>query len=125
MRVAVPVMKDKLSRHFGKSDRFLVFEVDENSRRVVSQESVFCDQEACHGLPAWVAKSLKVDVLLVGGIGMPAKRGLERMGVEVEFAIDDDDIENVIQSFMDDPEAGNASTCWGHEHCKTEDCGHD
>ncbi|QQE13358.1 NifB/NifX family molybdenum-iron cluster-binding protein [Planctomycetota bacterium] len=125
MRVVVPVMRGRFSRHFGKSDLFKVYEIDVETMTVVDQEEYGKGEVACHDVAKWVADELKVDLVLVGGIGMPAKRGLERWGVKVMGGINEDDVDVVIEHFLKEPEGVKLVTCWGHEHCKTERCGQD
>ena len=125
MRVVVPVMRGRFSRHFGKSDLFKVYEIDAEKMEVIGQEDYQKGDVACADVAKWVAKELKVDLVLVGGIGMPAKRGLERWGVKVLGGINEDDVEVVMQQFLSDPEGVKLVTCWGHEYCKTERCGQD
>ena len=124
MRVAVPVMRDKFSRHFGKSDRFVVYHIDEKTRTVTGRDEIRRDVAACHALTAWVDE-MGIDVMLVGGIGAPARTALQKRGITVVQGIDEDDIEQVIQTFLVEPDAAKLVNCWGHQHCRTNDCGHD
>ncbi|QDU32340.1 Dinitrogenase iron-molybdenum cofactor [Poriferisphaera corsica] len=125
MRVVVPMMRGRFSRHFGKSDVFVVYEIDEIKGEIVNRNEVAKGEVACHGVAKWVADEIKADLVLAGGIGMPAKRGLERWGVKVVGGINEDDADTVMENFLSNPEGVKLVTCWGHEHCKTERCGQD
>ncbi|WP_432798781.1 NifB/NifX family molybdenum-iron cluster-binding protein [Poriferisphaera sp. WC338] len=124
MRIAVPVMRQKFSRHFGKSDQFIIYHINEVTQTICGRDEITRDVEACHALAAWVDE-LNIDVMLVGGIGMPAKNAVEQRGVRVVQGIDVDDVEEVVNTYLADPDAAKSHSCWGHTHCRTNECGHD
>ena len=125
MRVVVPMLRGKFSRHFGRSDTFIAYEIDAEQKRIISRDEISRENVACHEVAKWLVDEIKADILLTGGIGMPAKRGLERWGVQVIGGVNEDDVNIVIEQYLQNPEAVKLATCWGHEHCKTQRCGQD
>ena len=66
MKIAVTYENGKVFQHFGKTESFKVYEVEEN--KVVSSE-VIGSNGAGHGALAGLLADQSVDVLICGGIG--------------------------------------------------------
>ena len=78
MKIAVTFDQGKVFPHFGRTEVFKIYEVEEN--RVVSGRVIGTDGKG-HGALADVLADHQVDVLICGGIGMGAREALERAGI--------------------------------------------
>ena len=80
MKIAVTYDNGNVFQHFGKTEFFKVYEVEDN--KVVSSE-VIGSNGVGHGALAGLLADQAVDVLICGGIGGGAQAALEEAGVEL------------------------------------------
>lgn len=80
MKIAVTYENGKVFQHFGKTERFKVYEVEEG--KVISSEVIGSNGEG-HGALAGVLEGQGVDVLICGGLGGGAQAALAEAGIEV------------------------------------------
>ena len=80
MKIAVTYDNGNIFQHFGKTEYFKVYEVEDN--KVVSSE-VIGSNGTGHGALAGLLADQSVDVLICGGIGGGAQRALAEAGVEL------------------------------------------
>lgn len=80
MKIAVTYENGKVFQHFGKTERFKVYEVEEG--KVISSEVISSNGEG-HGALAGVLEGQGVDVLICGGLGGGAQAALAEAGIEV------------------------------------------
>lgn len=80
MKIAVTYENGKAFQHFGKTETFKVYEVEEG--KVISSEVIGSNGEG-HGALAGVLEGQGVDVLICGGLGGGAQAALAEAGIEV------------------------------------------
>ena len=80
MKIAVTYDNGNIFQHFGKTENFKVYEVEDN--QVVSSE-VIGSNGTGHGALAGLLSEQGVDVLICGGIGGGAQAALAEAGVEL------------------------------------------
>ena len=80
MKIAVTYDNGNVFQHFGKTEYFKIYEVEEN--KVVSSE-VMSSNGSGHGALAGLLADHSVDVLICGGIGGGAQSALAEAGVEL------------------------------------------
>ena len=80
MKIAVTYDNGNIFQHFGKTENFKVYEVEDN--QVVSSE-VIGSNGTGHGALAGLLSEQGVDVLICGGIGGGAQAALAEGGVEL------------------------------------------
>ena len=80
MKIAVTYENGKVFQHFGKTERFKVYEVEEG--KVISSEVISSNGEG-HGALAGVLEGQGVNVLICGGLGGGAQAALAEAGIEV------------------------------------------
>ena len=78
MKIAVTYDNGNIFQHFGKTENFKVYEVEDN--QVVSSE-VIGSNGTGHGALAGLLSEQGVDVLICGGIGGGAQAALAEAGV--------------------------------------------
>ena len=79
MRIAVTYDNGNIFQHFGKTENFKVYEVENN--QVISSE-VISSNGSGHGALAGLLDGQNVDVLICGGIGGGAQAALAEAGIE-------------------------------------------
>lgn len=80
MRIAVTYDKGEIFQHFGHTEEFKVYEVEDN--KVVSSQVVGSEGQG-HGALASLLSGKGIDVLICGGIGGGAQAALAERGIEL------------------------------------------
>ena len=80
MKIAVTYDNGNVFQHFGKTENFKVYEVEDN--KVVSSE-VIGSNGTGHGALAGLLAEQGIDVLICGGIGGGAQNALAEAGVQL------------------------------------------
>ena len=80
MKIAVTYDNGNIFQHFGKTENFKVYEVEDN--KVVSSE-VIGSNGTGHGALAGLLSEQGVDVLICGGIGPGAQNALAQAGIQL------------------------------------------
>ncbi|MEG1547441.1 MAG: NifB/NifX family molybdenum-iron cluster-binding protein [Clostridia bacterium] len=80
MRIAVAYENGQVFQHFGHTERFKVYDVEDNK---VMLATIVNTNGSGHGALANILKNIKVDTLICGGIGGGARKALEEVGVKL------------------------------------------
>ena len=78
MKIAVTYENGKVFQHFGKTESFKIYEVEDN--QIVSSE-VISSNGSGHGALAGLLAEQGIDVLICGGIGGGAQAALADAGI--------------------------------------------
>ena len=127
MRIAVTYENQEIFQHFGHTEQFKVYDVEEG--KVTASQVVDTDGQG-HGALAGVLKALHVDVLICGGIGGGARTALDANGIQLYGGVSGN-ADQAVEAFLAgklayDPEAhcdhhGHGEehqTCGSHGHCQ-------
>ena len=79
MKIAVTYEDGKVFQHFGHTETFKVYDVEDGN--IVKAEVVSTNGQG-HGALATVLKDLGVEVLICGGIGGGAQNALKEAGIQ-------------------------------------------
>jgi len=133
MRIAVTYENGQIFQHFGHTEYFKVYDVQEG--KIVSAE-VISTNGSGHGALAGVLGALNADALICGGIGGGAQMALSAAGIKWYAGVSGDAdaaVEALIAGGLDyDPDArcdhhgehhGEGHDCGSHD-CGEHACGH-
>ncbi len=130
MKIAVTYENGEVFQHFGHTEQFKVYDVEEG--KVVRSE-VRSAQGSGHGALAGLLKGWGVDTLLCGGIGGGARTALASAGIALYGGVQgsaDAAVEALLTGKLEfDPNAAcshhheGGHTC-GHHHEGGHTCGH-
>ena len=120
MRVAVTYENGNVFQHFGKSEFFKIYDIENGA--VKSAEVVSTNGQG-HGALAGVLQGSGVDVLICGGIGMGAQNALAAAGVEL-YAGASGNTDEVVASFLAGTLVKGSSNCNHHHNHGEGGCGH-
>ena len=132
MRIAVTYENGQIFQHFGHTEQFKVYDIEEG--KVIASEVVSTNGSG-HGALAGVLASLNADVLICGGIGGGAQVALAEAGIKL-FGGVSGDADKAVEAYL----AGNLAynpnvqcnhhgehhhggTC-GNHGCGSHSCGH-
>ena len=133
MRIAVTYENGEVFQHFGHSEQFKLYDVEDGK---IAGEQVVSTNGSGHGALACFLQAAKVDALICGGIGMGAQLALADAGIRLYAGVQgpaDDAAKALADGTLQyNPEAccdhhahqhGEGHEC-GHHHGEGHDCGH-
>ena len=119
MKIAVTYDNGNIFQHFGKTEFFKVYEVEDN--KVISSE-VIGSNGTGHGALAGLLAEQDVDVLICGGIGGGAQAAPEEAGVEL-CAGAQGDVDQAVEAYLKGELVSTGANC-DHHHEEGHSCGH-
>lgn len=118
MKIAVTYDNGNIFQHFGKTEFFKVYEVENN--QVISSE-VTSSNGAGHGALAELLGNQSVDLLICGGIGGGAQTALADAGVEVCSGVQGD-VDQAVEAYLKGELVSAGVNC-DHHHEEGHSCG--
>lgn len=121
MRVAVTYDNGLVFQHFGHTQRFKVYDIDDNNVTIATTVNT---NGSGHGALADILKKINVDTLICGGIGGGAKTALAEANIKLYGGVSGD-ADKAVEALL----AGNlkfdsdASCDHNEEHHHDHDCG--
>ena len=133
MRIAVTYDNGEVFQHFGRTENFKVYEIENN--QIIASEVISSNGQG-HGALAGVLAMNQIDVLICGGIGGGAQVALAQAGIQL-FGGVSGDADAAVEAFVagnltynpevrcnhHDHEHGEGHTC-GNHGCGSHTCGH-
>ena len=133
MRIAVTYENGSIFQHFGHTQQFKVYDVEEGK---IVASAVVDTMGSGHGALAGVLSALKADVLICGGIGGGAQMALAAAGVKLYGGVSGN-ADAAVEAFLagelsfnpnvkcnhHDHHHGEEHTCGDHG-CGSHNCGH-
>ena len=119
MKIAVTYDNGNIFQHFGKTEYFKVYEVEDN--KVVSSE-VIGSNGTGHGALAGLLADQSVDVLICGGIGGGAQSALAEAGVELCSGAQGD-ADQAVEAYLKGELVSTGANC-DHHHEEGHSCGY-
>ena len=128
MRIAVTYENGQVFQHFGHTEEFKVYEVEDG--KIVSSQVVGSDGKG-HGALAGLLNDKGIDVLICGGIGGGAQAALSERGIEL-CAGASGDADEAVAAYLRGELVNTGANCDHHgegHSCHDGDhdgsCGHD
>lgn len=112
MRIAVTYDNGNVFQHFGRTENFKLYEVEDG--KVVSSE-VMSSNGVGHEALAWLLKDNTVDVLICGGMGQGAQDALAEAGIEV-CAGAEGDTDAAVEAYLKGELVNTGVNCDHHDH---------
>ena len=119
MKIAVAYDNGNIFQHFGRTEFFKVYEVEDD--KVVSSE-VIGSNGVGHGALAGLLAEQSVDVLICGGIGGGAQAALAEAGVELCSGAEGD-ADQAVEAYLKGELVSTGANCDHHHHEEGHSCG--
>ena len=119
MKIAVTYDNGEIFQHFGKTESFKVYEVEDN--KVVSSE-VIGSNGTGHGALAGLLAEQGVNVLICGGIGGGAQTALTEAGIEL-CAGAQGNTDQAVENYLKGELVSSGANCDHHHHEEGHSCG--
>lgn len=126
MRIAVTYEDGQIFQHFGHTENFKVYDVENNK---VTDSKVINTNGTGHGALATLLNGLDVDVLICGGIGGGAQMALAEAGIKL-FGGVFGDADSAVEALLNGELEYNPNVMCSHHHhdeghsCGSHSCGH-
>ena len=118
MKIAVTYDNGEIFQHFGKTESFKVYEVEDN--KIVSSE-VIGSNGTGHGALAGLLAEQGVNVLICGGIGGGAQTALTEAGIEL-CAGAQGNTDQAVESYLKGELVSSGANCDHHHHEEGHSC---
>lgn len=120
MRIAVAYENGQVFQHFGHTERFRVYDI-ENGKVTVT--TTINTNGSGHGALADILKKISVDTLICGGIGGGAKKALAEAGIKLYGGVSGDADKAVEQLLAGKLNFDSDATCDHHGEHHGGTCG--
>lgn len=117
MRIAVTYENGQVFQHFGHTQEFKIYEVEDG--KVVSSEIIGSDGQG-HGALAGLLNNKAIDVLICGGIGGGAQAALSEQGIEL-CAGASGDVDAAVEAYLKGELVNSGVNC--NHHGEGHTCG--
>lgn len=123
MRIAVTYDNGEIFQHFGKTQRFKVYEAENGA---VCASAILDSNGSGHGALAELLAGHGVDVVICGGIGSGAQNALQDAGIQI-CAGAQGSADDAVDAFLKGELVDAGATCDHHHdeehHCGEHGCG--
>jgi FKBP-type peptidyl-prolyl cis-trans isomerase 2/predicted Fe-Mo cluster-binding NifX family protein len=119
MRIAVCYDNGNVFQHFGKTENFKIYDVEEG--KIVSSEVMSCGDTGHEALAGLLADN-GVEVVICGGLGGGAQAALAEAGVEV-FSGAEGDTDDAVRSYLQGTLVSGGVNCDHHDEHHDENGG--
>ena len=120
MRIAVTYENGHIFQHFGRTEQFKVYDVQEG--RIIASE-IIGSNGIGHGALAGLLADKAVEVLICGGLGGGALNALTNAGITV-VAGAEGDADQAVESYLGGELVSSGANCDHHHHGEGHECGH-
>lgn len=119
MKIAATYDNGNIFQHFGKTEFFKVYEVEDN--KIISSE-VISSNGLGHGALAGLLGEQGINVLICGGLGGGAQTALKEAGVEVCSGANGD-ADQAVEAYLRGELVSTGANCNHHHHEEGHSCG--
>lgn len=131
MKIAVTYENGNIFQHFGHTEQFKVYDIEEGK---VTESQIVSTNGSGHGALAGLLSDLGVDSLICGGIGAGAQMALADAGIRLYGGVSgsaDEAVDALLTGNLGfDPDVhcdhhghGEGHSCGGEHHCGDHHCG--
>lgn len=115
MKIALPSRQNVIDDHFGHCEYYTVFTVDDNSKEIISQETIPSPAGCgCKSNIAQVLSEMGVSIMLAGNMGAGAVNVLNNSGIQVVRGCSGD-LKTVALKWLEGIISDSGDSCHAHE----------
>ena len=120
MKIAVTYENEQIFQHFGHTEQFKVYEIEDNT--IISSEVIDTNGQG-HGALAGLLKTIGADVLICGGIGGGAQIALADAGIKLYGGVSGS-CDAAIEAYLTNNLGYNPNVKCDHHNHEHSDGGH-
>lgn len=110
MKIAVPTAAGNLCPHFGHCEKFIIVDVDIESKQIVGKEEAVPPPHEPGVLPRWLNEK-GVSTIIAGGMGMKAQQLFTQYGIEVVTGAPAEHPQTVILNYLEGTLVTGSNLC--------------
>lgn len=110
MLIALPTSDNVLCMHFGHCEKFAIYEVDSDNRKVVAKTVLIPPPHEPGLLPRWLHGE-GVELIIAGGMGQRAQKLFADAGVQVVVGAEPNDPDSVVEEYLNGSLTTGANVC--------------
>ncbi|OGH95536.1 MAG: hypothetical protein A2039_08285 [Candidatus Melainabacteria bacterium GWA2_34_9] len=110
MKFAIPTENDKLYAHFGSCKIFTFIDIDQNTNTIISKETKNPSGQCHEYMAPWVSEN-GANVVIAGGIGVPAQELLKKQGLKVVVGAPTESPEQLVYDYINGTLKTIPNTC--------------
>jgi len=110
MRIAIPLAQEKLSLHFGHCEKFAIFDVDFDEKKIVNSELYSTPPHEPGARPKWLSEK-QVNLIITGGMGRRAQMLFQQYGMKVVVGAPVDTPQKVVEAYLNGTLQTGANIC--------------
>ncbi|MBN1764590.1 MAG: NifB/NifX family molybdenum-iron cluster-binding protein [Sedimentisphaerales bacterium] len=110
MKIAIPLVNDKLCMHFGHCEVFALIDVDEESKSINSMERLTPPMHQPGVLPAWL-HTQGANVIIAGGMGQRAQQLFAQNDIKVVVGAPSEPPESIVTAYLNDTLVPGENIC--------------
>jgi predicted Fe-Mo cluster-binding NifX family protein len=99
MKIAIPLLNEKMPLHAGHAPRFALVNVDPVKKKILSREDLDTPPHQPGLLPHWLAEH-GVTVIITTGLGRSAVQLFTELGIQVVLGAAMDSPENLVDAYL-------------------------
>jgi predicted Fe-Mo cluster-binding NifX family protein len=99
MIIAIPVSNNKLCAHFGHCEKFVFFNIDETTKKIIHEKELIPPPHEPGIIPVWISEQ-GGQVIIAGGIGQRAQELFKKFNVKVIFGMAEEEPRKIIYDFL-------------------------
>ena len=119
MRIAVTYENEQIFQHFGHTEQFKIYDVQEG--KIIDSKIVDTNGSG-HGALAGILTALNADILICGGIGGGAKAALEAANIKLYGGVSGN-ADDAVAALLTGNLAYNPNIMCNHHHRENHTCG--
>ncbi len=100
MKIAIPIANGKLSMHFGHCEKFVMIDVDPDTKTISGTTELDPPAHEPGVLPRWLAEQ-KTNLIIAGGMGQRAQDLFTGQGIQVIVGAPSETPEQLVKSYLD------------------------
>ena len=120
MKIAVTYDNGNIFQHFGRTEYFKVYEIEDNK---IIDSRVIGSNGVGHGALAGLLADQDIKVLICGGLGGGALNALRNAGIEV-CAGASGDADTAVEMYLRGELVDSGANCDHHHHGEGHECSH-
>jgi len=113
MRIAIPITGNSMEQHFGHCERFVLLDIDPDTRTIRTTTEVPAPEHQPGLLPRWL-KERDVTHVIAGGIGSHARSLCGELSIEVIAGAPSDAPAVLVRSYLDGSLVTTEHLCHHH-----------
>lgn len=110
MKIALPVSDNRLCQHFGHCEKFEVFDVDDNTKKITARVTFDAPPHQPGLLPRWLAEK-GVKCVIAGGMGSRAVSIFNENGVNVITGAQAGDPADIVKQYVEGRLVTGSNVC--------------